>query len=119
MNLVHQNGHHFLISASRAELENLVNTLNEICHGLPIEDHKFETRLGGPAQNLGSLLTSLGSFLSAKPAPNFFSLDAFADGYSVQARCIGSDGSYADMSSNEAREFARLLISAADKADLP
>jgi len=45
------------------------------------------------------------------------SVMAWADDGSVQARCIAPHGDPVDMSSGEARNFARLLITCADEAD--
>jgi hypothetical protein len=117
MNLVHQNGHRFLLSASHAELVSIANALNEVCNGVHIADTEFETRLGGSRDSLRSILASVSSFLSAEPASTFETVTAYTDGCSVQARCVAAYGDPVDMSSGEAREFARLLISCADQAD--
>ena len=119
MNLVHQNGHRFLLSASRSELVGIAIALNEVCNGVHIADAEFETRIGSTRDSLRSILASVSSFLSTEPASTFETVTAWADGCSVQARCIAAYGDPADMSSGEAREFARLLVSCADQADSP
>jgi len=44
-------------------------------------------------------------------------LEAWADGGSVQVRAVSVFGDPADLSSDEARDFARRILDAADKAD--
>jgi hypothetical protein len=117
MNIVHQNGHRFLFSASRTELVGINTALNEICNGVHLADAEFETRLGSSRDHLRGIMTAVSSFLSAEPATTFDAVTAWADGCSVQARCVSAYGDPVDMSSDEAREFARLLISCADTAD--
>ena len=117
MNLVHQNGHRYLLSASRAELIGIANSLNEVCNGVNIEDPEFETRLGFSRERLRAVLASVNALLGDKPGETFETVAAWADGCSVQARCMGAYGDPVDMSSGDAREFASLLIRCADKAD--
>lgn len=117
VNLVHQSGHRFLLSASRAELIGIANALSEVCNGVHIADAEFETRLGSSRERLRGILASVSSFLSAEPTATSEIVTAWSDGCSVQARCVEAYGDPVDMSSAEAREFARLLVTAADQAD--
>jgi hypothetical protein len=116
MNLVHSNGHHLLLHFTRAEAIGIANALNEVCNGVDIPDQEFQTRLGADREAVRSLLKAMHTCLDAKPAP-FDTVCAWADGCSVQARCISAYGDPVDMSSDEARDFARALASAADQAD--
>ena len=116
MHLRHHNGHHFLAHFTRDELSTLSNALNEVCHGVHIDDAEFETRLGAPRTELASILSELGRWITAPPS-DFEVMQAWADGCSVQARCISAFGDPADMSSGEARTFAARLVAAADEAD--
>lgn len=116
MHLRHHNGDHFLAHFSRDELLALSNALNEVCHGIHIDDAEFETRLGTTRTQLASILSELGRGIDEPPS-DFEVMQAWADGCSVQARCISAFGDPADMSSAEARSFAARLIAAADDAD--
>jgi len=117
MNLVHQNGHRFLVSASRAELVGIANALNEVCNGIDVAEPEFETRFGSTRERLRAILASVTSFLDAEPAPTFDTIAAWSDGCSVQARCVSPYGDPVDMSSGEARDFAQLLVNCAEQAD--
>ncbi len=114
---VRQNGHRYLLSASRVQLEGIGNALNEICNGVHIEDPEFQSRLGATREELQAVLKSLSGILCAEPSGDFETVKAWADGCSVQARCMSAYGDPVDMSSIEARKFAHLLIECADKAD--
>ena len=116
MNLKHHNGHHFLAHLTRDELNGISNALNEVCNGVHIDDAEFETRLGQSREQLQGLLGEISQCLSSPPS-DYEIKEAWADGCSVQARCISAYGDPADMSSEEAREFASRLIAAADEAD--
>ena len=114
---VYQDGHRYLLSASRAQLEGIANALNEVCKGANIGDFEFQTRLGTTRAELRSIITSLGEVLDAKPSGGFETTQARTDGGSVQARCMSAYGESVDMSSTEARKFGQLLIACADQAD--
>jgi len=117
MNLVHQNGHRYLLSVSRDDLGAISNALNEVCNGVQIQEPEFQTRLGYTRERLSGILGQIGSFLRAEPSKTFEVADAWADGGSVQVRCMGAYGDPADMNSAEARAFAALLNRSADQAD--
>ncbi len=116
MNLIHQNGHHFLLHTSKDELVGISNALNEVCNGIDIADGEFHARLGLTCDETRDILAAVGSYLDAAPG-DFDTVTAWADGCSVQVRCVSAYGDPVDMSSEEARELARLLLSCADKAD--
>lgn len=70
MNLVHQNGHRFLLSASRTQLFGIANALNEICNGIHIADAEFEARLGSTRQSSDHLRFHW--FIPQRPARTYF-----------------------------------------------
>ena len=116
MNVAHHNGHHFLVHVTRDELVAVSNALNEVCHGIQIDDAEFQTRLSVSRSRLQEILADVSSFLTAPPA-DFDMVTAEADGCSVQVRCVSAQGGAVDMSSTQARDFARLLTGCADDAD--
>lgn len=116
MNLAHQNRHHFLVHLTRDELVVVSNALNEVCHGVDIDDAEFQARLSVSRPTLQALVTAIDGFLTTEPEA-FETVTAEADGCSVQVRCVSAQGGAVDMSSVQARDFAGVLTRCADDAD--
>ena len=116
MNVAHHNGNHFLVHVTRDDLVAVSKALNEVCHGIDIDDAEFQTRLSVSRGRLQEILAEIGSSLTAPPE-DFDMVTAEADGCSVQVRCVSAQGGAVDMSSTQARDFARLVAGCADDAD--
>jgi hypothetical protein len=117
MNAVLQTPQRLLLSVTADELTGICNALNEVCHGIYIEDPEFQTRLGVSREFLAGLLGQLhaGSRHPALRADTRAA--AWADGDSVQAICVTVCGDPADMSSEEARAFSEQLRKAITEAE--
>lgn len=63
MKLIKQDQHSAEIQFTIDELEMLINALNEVCHGIDIEE--FETRLGVSQKKMEQLLRHLNKILSS------------------------------------------------------
>jgi hypothetical protein len=53
----------FTVELNHNELVLVNNALNEVCHGVDIEDTEFSTRLGGSRQEAQALLLRFGRLL--------------------------------------------------------
>lgn len=51
------------VRLSRYELSLISNALNEVCHGVDIEDAEFATRLGAEREEMRNLLESIRSLI--------------------------------------------------------
>ena len=54
---------HIFLEVTRAELILLNNALNEVCHGIDIDEEEFPTRLGGSRKEAQALLQRIGQLL--------------------------------------------------------
>jgi hypothetical protein len=52
-----------VLTVSRHELVLINNALNEVCHGVAIDDAEFHTRLGGSRQEVQVVLRRVGRLL--------------------------------------------------------
>jgi hypothetical protein len=59
MKINHGTTNSFAIEVTREELMFINNALNEVCHGIHIEDPEFQTRLGGSRDELQSILDQI------------------------------------------------------------
>jgi hypothetical protein len=55
------------VAFTRDELVVINNALNEVCHGLPIDDDEFQTRIGYPRTTAQNLLKKIAHALAGKP----------------------------------------------------
>jgi hypothetical protein len=117
MNATLQTPRQLLLSVTSEELNGICNALNEVCHGVHIEDPEFETRLGAPRAFLAGLLDQLLAGVKHPALKADTRAAAWADGGSVQAICVTAGGDPADMSAEEARVFADQLRAACAKAE--
>lgn len=109
MNAVLQTTDRFLLSFTADELLGVCNALNEVCHGVHIEEPEFQTRLGVSRGFLAGLLSQLQAGVKHPALRTDSRLAAWSDEGSIQAICVSVSGDPADMSSEEARTFARQL----------
>jgi hypothetical protein len=116
VNAVLQTSQRLLLSITSDELNGLCNALNEVCHGVHIEDPEFETRLGVSRSCLADLLTNLSRGVHDSSLQTAKRADAWTDGGSVQAVCITVFGDPCDMSIEEARVFADKLLASIKEA---
>jgi hypothetical protein len=56
-----------ILEVSKEELEMISNSINEVCHGIDIEE--FETRLGYPRERVRLLLSQISEVLRDKGGP--------------------------------------------------
>lgn len=117
MNAVLQNSQRLLLSVTADELVCICNALNEVCHGVQIEDPEFETRLGVNRSFLADLLAELTAAVTHPAQQADTRAAAWADGGSVQAICVAASGDPADLSSEEAQAFAEQLREAIAAAE--
>ena len=66
MNVVSLGTDTFNLRVSRNELGLIGNALNEVCHGVHIDDAEFQTRLGSERGELQALLTQIVSAYRAE-----------------------------------------------------
>jgi hypothetical protein len=109
VNAVLQTPQRLLLSVTADELTGICNALNEVCHGVHIEDPEFETRLGVPRAFLADLLAQLRTGVKHPALRADTRAAAWADGGSVQAICVAVSGDPADLSTEAARAFAEQL----------
>ena len=116
MNVVLQTADRILVSFDADELVGISNALNEVCHGIGIDDPEFQTRLGVSRSFLEKLLHDLrpGERHPIQRAEHRAS--AWADGGSVQAICVTAFGDPVDMGTEEAQRFAQELQAAIQEA---
>ena len=117
MNAVLQTSQRLLLSVTADELTGICNALNEVCHGVHVEDPEFETRLGVSRAFLADLLAQLAAGVRHPAQRADTRAAAWADGGSVQAICVTASGDPADLSSEEARAFAERLRQAIAEAE--
>jgi hypothetical protein len=109
MNIVLQSASRLLVSFTADELVGICNALNEVCHGVHIEDPEFQTRLGVSRSFLADLLGQLHAGANHPALHTESRVGVWADSGSVQAICVTVSGDPADMSTEEARRFVRQL----------
>src|SRR4051812_24302547 len=117
MNAILHTPQRLLLSVSTDELMGICNALNEVCHGIHIEDPEFQTRLGLPRSVLVNLLNDLRAGVQHPSRRVDERVAAWADGGSVQAICVTACGDPVDMGEDQARTFAEQLQEAIRKAD--
>jgi hypothetical protein len=117
MNVVLQTADRILVSFAADEMVGICNALNEVCHGIHIDDAEFATRLGVSRTFLAGLLHELNNGDRHPNQPADFRTAAWADGASVQAICVTVFGDPVDMGTDEAQRFAKELHEAVEQAD--
>ncbi|VTR96504.1 unnamed protein product [Gemmata massiliana] len=116
MNVVLQTPQQLLLSVNPDELTGLINALNEVCHGVHIEDAEFEARIGVSRSLLAELLTKLRTGAPHPSLRTYERVDAWADGGEVQAICVTAFGDPVDMSAEQAQVFADKLLASIQAA---
>ena len=117
MNAVLKTPQRLLLSVTADELTGICNALNEVCHGVHIDDLEFETRLGVSRSFLADVLAQLAGGIKHPAQQVDTRAEAWAHGGAVQAICITAFGDPADLSSEEARVFAEQLRIAITEAE--
>jgi len=117
MNAVLQIPQRLLLSVTTDELTGICNALNEVCHGVHIEDPEFETRLGVSRAFLADLLAQLAAGVSHPSLQSYERAEAWAEGGSVQAICVTAFGDPTDLSSEEAKALVEQLRQAIAKVE--
>ena len=109
MRIVLQSPSRSLISFSADELIGISNSLNEVCHGVHIEDFEFETRLGVPRKFLQEILSKIQAGGETQTLQPDIRAEVWADQGSVQAIFVAVHGDPVDMSVEEAICFRNKL----------
>ncbi len=117
MNAVLQTTNRLLLSFTADELVGVCNALNEVCHGVDIDDSEFLTRLGVSRAFLADLLGQLRAGVKHPVLRADNRADAWVDQGSVQAICVNVCGDSVDMGSEEALAFAEQLRKAIREAE--
>ena len=69
MNLLHKSESEVVLSFSPVELVGVSNALNEVCHGVHIDDAEFSTRLGISREALSGILSAISAAFDAPSTP--------------------------------------------------
>ena len=116
MNVVLQATDRLLVSVTADELLGISNALNEICHGIHIDDAEFQSRLGVSRKFLASVLGRLATGADSTITRTDSRIAAWSDGASVQSICITASGDPVDMNTAEATAFVEQLSEAIREA---
>ena len=115
MNAVLQTPERLLLSLTTEELCGISNAMNEVCHGVHIDDEEFEPRLGVTREFLADLLHRLHAG-AVDPLQVYQRTEAWADGASVQALCVTAAGDPVDLCCDEALRFVQQIHDAIEQA---